>query len=332
MASARSGNRLILDGLRGVDVEGSMMADRAVDGRDSMFLASGGEMVEKPGTDQLDAHLLQRVISREPDSGNGATPGRRRQHRPSVSVIVPALNEERNLPFVLPRIGQWVDEVILVDGHSQDRTREVASTLLPEIRLVRQSGRGKGSALRAGFEAARGDIIVMLDADGSTDPREIPLFVGALLAGADFVKGTRFTQGAGTADMSLLRRFGNSLLVGTVRILFGGRCSDLCYGYMAFWKRVLPVFELDATGFEIETQLSLQALASGLKVTEVPSFEFKRIHGKSNLRTIPDGWRVLKTIIRERMRRRASMPRPDRASLEDLVAPGLAGSSSASGE
>jgi glycosyltransferase involved in cell wall biosynthesis len=253
----------------------------------------------------LDDDLLRRALSRTPDeqSTQSADPlGRRRQARPTVSVVIPALNEEANLPFVLPRIGSWVDEVILVDGASTDRTCQIALSLMPDIRIVQQQGKGKGAALRAGFEAAQGDIIVMLDADGSTDPREIPVFVGALAAGADFVKGTRFAQGAGTADMSALRSIGNRALVGTARILFGGRCTDLCYGYMAFWTRLLPRLRLDATGFEIEAQLSLQALALGLKVAEVPSFEFRRIHGKSNLRTFPDGWRVLKTVLRERMR------------------------------
>jgi glycosyltransferase involved in cell wall biosynthesis len=255
--------------------------------------------VERAGdAGRMDEHLGL-LISREPDGRNGRPPGRRKQDRPRVSVVVPALNEEPNLPFVLPKIGTWVDEVILVDGHSDDGTCDVAHSLLPELRLVQQPGRGKGAALRAGFDAAEGDIIVMLDADGSTDPHEIPLFVGALLAGAEFVKGTRFVQGAGTADMSLLRKFGNRLLVYAVRLLFGGHCSDLCYGYMAFWKRVVPQLELDADGFEIETQMSVKALGLGLRVMEVPSFEFRRIHGKGNLRTVPDGWRVLKTIVRE---------------------------------
>jgi glycosyltransferase involved in cell wall biosynthesis len=273
---------------------------------DSLFVEPPREialgLVEIDDSESVDRELLHRVMSRQPDAGEGSNPGRRRRERPTVSVVVPAMNEEFNLPFVLPKIGTWVDEVILVDGNSQDRTREVASALLPDIRVIQQPGKGKGAALRAGFEAATGDIIVMLDADGSTNPGEIPLYVGALAAGADFVKGTRFAQGAGTADMSRLRRAGNRLLVLTVRVLFGGRCTDLCYGYIAFWRRVLPSLQLDATGFEIETQLNVQALARGLKVAEVPSFEFERIHGKSNLRTIPDGWRVLKTILRERAR------------------------------
>ena len=222
--------------------------------------------------------------------------------RHSVSVVIPALNEAENLPHVLPRIPEWVHEVILVDGHSTDRTVAVARELRRDIRIVRQQGRGKGAALRSGFAAARGDIIVMLDADGSTDPTEIPLFVGALLAGADFVKGSRFLQGGGTADMPLHRKLGNWGFAIGVRILFGGIYSDLCYGYNAFWRRVLPHLHLYGDGFEIETIMNVQALRSGLKVVEVPSFEAERIHGEGRLQTLPDGWRVLKTIIRERLR------------------------------
>jgi glycosyltransferase involved in cell wall biosynthesis len=263
--------------------------------------------VTDAGDAWVDETLLS-LMSRQPDRGNGISAGRRRKARPAVSVVIPALNEGRNLPFVLPKIGSWIDEVILVDGASNDGTCQVARSLLPEIRIVHQRGKGKGAALRTGFEAAAGDIIVMLDADGSTDPREIPVFVGALVAGADFVKGTRFAQGAGTADMSRMRRIGNGALLGAVRLLFGGRYTDLCYGYIAFWKRVLPRLDLDADGFEIETQMNVQALRSGLRVAEVPSFESRRIHGKTNLRTFPDGWRVLKTILRERARRSRERP------------------------
>lgn len=223
--------------------------------------------------------------------------------QPAVSVVIPALNEEENLPHVLPRIPMWVHEVLLVDGDSTDGTVEMARRLLPGIRILQQKGRGKGAALRTGFAAATGDIIVMLDADGSMDPAEIPAFVGALLAGADFAKGSRFLQGGGTADMEWFRRLGNGVLLLLVRLTFGGHYSDLCYGYNSLWKRVVPHLNLDADGFEIETMMNVRALRARLKVTEVPSFEARRIHGTSNLRTIPDGWRVLKTILRERLKR-----------------------------
>lgn len=222
----------------------------------------------------------------------------------TVSVVVPALNEAENLPHVLPRIPKWVHEIILVDGHSVDGTAEVATQLCPDIRIVQQEGRGKGAALRTGFAAATGDIIVMLDADGSTDPAEIPCYVGALLSGADFAKGSRFLQGGGTADMPFYRKMGNWAFVMMVRVLFGGKYSDLCYGYNAFWSYCLPQLELDGDGFEIETMMNVRALQAGLNVAEVPSFEAKRIYGEGRLRTIPDGWRVLRTIVQERFNNR----------------------------
>lgn len=223
--------------------------------------------------------------------------------RPSVSVVIPALNEAENLPYVLPRIPmKWVDEVILVDGFSTDDTVEVARSYLPDIRVLMQEGRGKGAALRTGFEAASGKIVVMLDADGSTDPKEIPLFVGALMAGADFVKGSRFLQGGGTFDMPLYRAIGNFGLTQLTNLLFGTRYSDITYGYNAAWKycRSAMAFEIDGWANEIVS--NIRVARCGLLAVEVPCFEHSRVAGTAKLQTFSAGWTILKGIIRERMR------------------------------
>jgi glycosyltransferase involved in cell wall biosynthesis len=221
---------------------------------------------------------------------------------PRVSVIIPTLNEALNLPHVLADIPSSVHEVIIVDGLSTDGTPEVARELLPEAKIVHQTERGKGAALLCGFEAATGDILVMMDADGSADPLEIPAFVESLLRGADFAKGTRFRPGGGSSDITRLRSAGNRILSGTVNLLFRTDYTDLCYGYNAFWRHCLPAMSVDCTGFEVETLINIRIARAGLVISEVPSFERDRMHGQSNLRTFRDGARVLRTIVRERLR------------------------------
>lgn len=219
-----------------------------------------------------------------------------------VSVVIPTLNEAKNLPHVFERMPLDVAEVIVVDGHSTDDTIEVAMSSWPGVVVLQQPGRGKGDALACGFRAAKGDVIVMLDADGSTDPAEIPRFVAALLTGADFAKGTRFVTGGGSADITRIRRLGNRVLSGLVNTLWDVDYSDLCYGYNAFWSRCLPEVLPDCSGFEVETLMSVRVAKRKLKVVEVPSFEARRRHGVSNLHARRDGMRVLRTILAERIR------------------------------
>jgi glycosyltransferase involved in cell wall biosynthesis len=220
---------------------------------------------------------------------------------PSVSVVIPAMDEARNLAHVFATIPEWVHEIVLVDGHSTDSTVAIAKKIYPEIRIVHQQGRGKGDALQAGFEVAQGDIIVMMDADGSSDGKEIPRFVAALTTGADFAKGSRFASGGGSDDITFFRRLGNRFLSGLVNILFGTRYTDLCYGYNAFWAEHLPKLNLDCDGFEIETVMNVRAAKAGLAIHEVPSYEYLRLHGMSNLNVVRDGMRIAKFILHERL-------------------------------
>ena len=233
---------------------------------------------------------------------------------PKVTVVIPALNEARNLPHVFAKLPEGLHEVIVVDGNSVDNTVATARRLRPGVRIVTQNRCGKGNALACGFAAATGDIIATVDADGSADPAEIPQFVSALLVGADFAKGTRFAVGGGSCDTTRLRRLGNRILSGLVNVLCRTKYSDLCYGYNAFWRRHVPVFGLNTEsdvpagsgtrlwgdGFEVETLINVRIAQAGLKVTEVASYEHSRIHGVSNLNAARDGWRVLRTILAAR--------------------------------
>jgi len=233
--------------------------------------------------------------------------------RPTISVVIPALNEERNLAYLASRLPHDVDEIVFVDGDSADNTALVARELWPDGVHLRQTRKGKGNALACGFAAASGDIVVMIDADGSTDPAEIPRFVGALISGKDFAKGSRLVQGGGSSDITRLRRLGNWGLNTLVNMLFATKYTDLCYGYNAFWRDCLDVMDLPDTeikhaqwgdGFEIESLINVRVAASGMQIAEVSSYEMDRIHGASNLNAAKDGLRILWTILQEFQRAR----------------------------
>jgi glycosyltransferase involved in cell wall biosynthesis len=254
------------------------------------------------------------------------------EHR--VSVVIPARNEARNLPHVLEALPTGLHEVIVVDGHSADDTIEVALRALPDAKIIQQTRRGKGNALACGLAAVTGDVVVLLDADGSADPAEIPAFVAALTAGADFAKGTRFDKGGASYDITRFRRAGNAALNRLVNRLFGTCYTDLCYGFNAFRVHVIPVLELppvDASagsgspggmvrgdGFEIEALITVRAARANVRITEVASTEKARLHGASNLKAVPDGIRVLRTIIAEhrRLHRIARLVVTDQVTLD----------------
>jgi glycosyltransferase involved in cell wall biosynthesis len=241
---------------------------------------------------------------------------------PSVTVVIPTLNEEASLPWVLRHLPAWVAEVVLVDGLSSDGTERLARRLRPDLVVVHQHQPGKGAALRAGFAAASGDLVVMIDADGSTDPREMHRFVSALRRGADFVKGSRHMDGGGSADFTRLRSVGNRVFVMMANLLYRSRFTDLCYGYCAFWRHHLDALELTADGFEIETELVLNAVKAGLTIREVPSFELERRAGTSNLNAVRDGLRVLRTMLGQRLGRRSGgAGRAARFSLREVRMP-----------
>ncbi len=223
------------------------------------------------------------------------------QSASKISVIICTFNEAKNLPHVLPRIPQWVDELLLVDGRSTDETVEMAKKLQPAIRILFQPRIGKGDALRFGFKQATGDIVVTLDADGATDPQEMNKFVTKLTLGYDFAKGSRFLIRL-PSKKPAYRLIGNLLIAAVFNILYGTRYTDLCSGYNAFWRKNLDNLDLNSKDcFEDEPLLIAKVKKAGLKITEIGHVDYGRIGGESKSPSWRQGFKAIRTITRERL-------------------------------
>ena len=218
-----------------------------------------------------------------------------------ITVIIPALNEAENLPWVLSRMPTWIDELLLVDGHSSDGTVALAKKLCPRIKILTQQGKGKGNALKTGFKHATGEIVITIDADGSMDPTEIPRFVQAIQEGCDFAKGSRFIKGGRSEDVTILRYIGNKLLASVACVLYGRQATDVTYGFNALKARRFPIERLCSEGFTIETEMYVKAMKAGMRIREIPSIEYRRRSGTSKLHAVKDGGAILKVMLLERI-------------------------------
>jgi len=207
-----------------------------------------------------------------------------KEAKPKVELIIPTLNEEKTIGYVIEKSFFYVDKVLVIDGGSDDNTVKIAKE--KGARIIFQNGRGKGAALKEAFDYV---------------DSEIPIFLNEIYSGADIVKGSRYISEGGSDDLSLLRKFGNTLFTILVNIIWKSNFTDLCYGFMAFKKeaakKLSPI--LRSNGFSIETEIIIKAQKLDLVVAEVPSFELKRFFGKSKLKTFRDGLSILLTILRE---------------------------------
>jgi glycosyltransferase involved in cell wall biosynthesis len=223
----------------------------------------------------------------------------------SVSLIIPARNEAKGLREVLGEaIPDFIDEVIVVDGHSVDRTPEVVAAVCPRARIIVQPGRGKGDAIKTGLAVAQGDIVVTMDGDGSHRLSDIHPMVDKLLDGYDFVKGSRALPGADSDDFTAWRSAGNWALTAFTRWLFGADWTDITYGFNAYWRQIMLDDARLSSGFQFEIQTAIRASRGGLAVSEIACFERRRVWGTSKLSPVSDGWNILKAILAEAAPRR----------------------------
>jgi hypothetical protein len=257
--------------------------------------------VEEPQSNALSDRFPIREQSTSPPNDADRIHLQYESIMPDVGVAVPTRNEASNISNVLREIPKYLHyptEVMVIDA-SEDETPSIAAK--HGVTVVKQYGQGKGDALRQAFRAMDSDIVVIMDADGSMQPREIPRFVEALFSGADIVKGSRFLRGGGSEDLSFVRKIGNLLFVTFVNLLWSGKYTDLCYGYIAFKRNALEKLtpQLRSDDFQIETEICIKARKLGLRIVEVPSVELRRANGLSKLSGIHDSLKILWEIARE---------------------------------
>ncbi len=220
--------------------------------------------------------------------------------KPTVSVIIPTRNEEGCIGRLLSEMPRdIIDEIIIVDGHSTDGTvKEVKSQLKPDDKLVNQKGYGYGAAFRQGFKLVGGNVIVMMDGDGSNNPKSINGMMAQIDKGYDYVMGSRYIKGAKSYDDTPIRFFGNKFFTWLTNIIHGTQVSDSLHLYTAVRKKSLDKLKLKSSGFEFCTEIVVKAHKAGLKFAEVPVIERARYAGKSKVNSLWHGLKILRMIIK----------------------------------
>lgn len=217
-----------------------------------------------------------------------------------VTVVIPTKNEEGLIAEIIDAVRPHAAEILVVDGHSTDRTREIAAAM--GARVVLDAGRGKGEALRRSFVEARHDILVFIDADGSHDPHDIPSLVEPIRRGdAELVIGSRTRGGSdelhGTAEQ-LLRYIGSQLIMLAINYRWQVRLTDSQNGFRALRRDAARALGLRSNLTTIEQEMLMRALKCGCRVVEVPSHEFERRWGVSKVSVWRLWWAYLWSLLR----------------------------------
>lgn len=214
----------------------------------------------------------------------------------NISVVAVNLNEEHTIKEVLTNIPSYIDEVLVIDGYSKDKSPHIAKEL--GFPVILQEGKGRGAAFKTGFKHAKGDILVMLSTDGNERSGDIDKLVKKIKEGHDLVIASRFGQGK-SHDVTAIRKIGNWGLTFLINVASGLSLQDSQNGFRAVRKTALDKMNISADGFDIEAEMTLKAGKLGLQVAEVPTIEDEREFGVSHLQTFRDGFRIFKRILKE---------------------------------
>ena len=216
------------------------------------------------------------------------------------SIVICAKNEEKIIGRVVKECQKYADEVLVVDGYSKDKTRKIAKKL--GARVFLDNGKGKGEAMRAGIEKAKGEIIVFIDADGSHETKDVPKLVKPIIEGkADLVVASR---GRGGSDElhgdfeKLLRLIGSTIITLVINLRFKVELTDSQNGFRVIKKAVAQKLDLKENTFTVEQEMIMKALKMGYRIEEIPSHEYARKHGKSRINLLTMGWRYVWCLIK----------------------------------
>lgn len=214
----------------------------------------------------------------------------------NVSLIIPTLNEAGCIAKTISEVPQGsANEIIVVDGHSTDGTADIVKALGHKV--VMQTGKGFGNAFTEGVLASSGDIVVLMDADGSHNPADIPLLVEKVKEGYDYVMAIRYAPGRRSEDDTWIRHLGNMFFTFLINLIHKVFVADALYLYTAIRKDKFHLIRPKSSGFEYCVEILIKAHKNKLSFAQVPSTERRRAVGKSKVNAFVDGLRILKAIL-----------------------------------
>jgi glycosyltransferase involved in cell wall biosynthesis len=217
-----------------------------------------------------------------------------------VTLIIPTMNEGESIEKVLKEIPRkLINEIIVVDGNSTDNTKKKAIPLLRKNKdkFVTQKKKGFGNALMQAFDESRGDVLIIMNGDGSHNPTDIKKLLDKIKKGSEYVIASRYAKGAGSDDDTIIRYIGNRILTKLTNIIHGTNVSDSLHFFTAITKKGIKKLHLTSPGFEFCIEILIKAHKAGLKFAEVPVIERARYAGESKVNAFSAGWKILKTII-----------------------------------